>query len=354
MPAIPCGFPGYEYITGNYSGPAAAAALNSHLICHTKQTETTPSKVEKVPRPQITTGRSTEEWLYFLSRWEEYKRATQIKNLELITQLLACCDEPLRADLFRAHGSQSTESEQNVISAIQKLAVCQENTMVARVTLSNMKQDPDEPVRRYAAKLMGQAGTCKYIDKTNCPNCNTEVLYNYTEAMVRDALTKGIANCDIRQDLLGKTDQDMTLEQVVRFIEAKETAKQSESHLSGETTAAVRSSYRRANTPPPKSPNQTPSSNSQRTKFNNIHCGYCGLTGHGNRKEAYARKGKCPAFGNKCEKCNIFNHSASVCKRKAPRQKANTSAATYDSEETYFPEDYENNLQHICTLSINK
>ena len=165
MPAIPCGYPGCEYITGDYSGSAAAAALNSHLICHNKQTETAPSKVEKVPRPQITTGRSTEEWLYFLSRWEEYKGATQIKNLELITQLLACCDEPLRADLFRAHGSQSTESEQNVISAIQKLAVRQENTMVARVTLSNMKQDPDEPVRRYAAKLMGQAGTCKYIDK---------------------------------------------------------------------------------------------------------------------------------------------------------------------------------------------
>jgi hypothetical protein len=45
---------------------------------------------------------------------------------------------------------------------------------------------------------------------------------NYTEAMIRDVLCRGLEDSEIRLDLLGHVNQDMPLEEVLRFVEAKE------------------------------------------------------------------------------------------------------------------------------------
>ena len=60
-----------------------------------------------------------------------------------------------------------------------------------------------------------------------CPGCDIEV--NYTDAILRDVLTKGIADPEIQLDLLGDKNQDMTLEEVFKFVEAKESRKRSAS-----------------------------------------------------------------------------------------------------------------------------
>ena len=49
----------------------------------------------------------------------------------------------------------ATKNEQTIIQNIKTLAVRQENIMVARVQLSQMKQDRDEPIRAFAARLRG-------------------------------------------------------------------------------------------------------------------------------------------------------------------------------------------------------
>ena len=89
--------------------------------------------------------------------------------------------------------------------------------MVDRVTLHNMHQDRDETVRSFGARRRGQAGICKFLIK--CPRCDAEV--NNTEAIMRDVLTRGIADPEIQLDVLGDKKQDMTLEDVFQFIEAK-------------------------------------------------------------------------------------------------------------------------------------
>ena len=79
------------------------------------------------------------------------------------------------------------------MAAIKKLAVREENTMVARVALHNMRQDRDETVRSFGARLRGQASVCKFLIK--CPGCDIEV--NYTDAILRDVVTKGISDPEI-------------------------------------------------------------------------------------------------------------------------------------------------------------
>ena len=61
----------------------------------------------------------------------------------------------------------------DVLAANEKLAVRIESNMVARVTLQNMRQDRDEPIRNFRARLNGQAGVCKFTIK--CPNCEHDV-----------------------------------------------------------------------------------------------------------------------------------------------------------------------------------
>ena len=123
------------------------------------------AKAEKVRRPTITSGITSEDNNYFLQRWADYKAATLLAGTDVIYQLLECCDENLRKDLARTYGSLSSQSEQTVLGHIKSLAVKKENIMVARHDFHLMHQDRDEPVRYYAARLRGQATNMAVLDK---------------------------------------------------------------------------------------------------------------------------------------------------------------------------------------------
>ena len=70
--------------------------------------------------------------------------ATNVTGKDKVIQLLECCDEQLCKDLTRnAGGSLTDKSATEVMEAIKKLAVREENTMVARAQLNNMDQDWD-------------------------------------------------------------------------------------------------------------------------------------------------------------------------------------------------------------------
>ena len=182
------------------------------------------AKVEKVRQPTISSAGSSKEWSYFLTRWKDYVEATNLKGKDMVVQLLECCEEQLRKDLTRnAGGPLTSKFVDEVMTAIKKLAVREENTMVARGQLHNMRQDRDETIRSFGARLRGQASVCKFLIK--CPGCDADV--NYTENILRDVVTRGLADSEIQLDLLGEKNQDMSLEEVFQFIEAKEAGKKS-------------------------------------------------------------------------------------------------------------------------------
>lgn len=257
MPVVKCPIPGCEFETGDLEVAIVTALLTTHSLTHTTPAAT--AKVEKVRRPSISAADTSEEWSYFETRWADYVAATKIVGRDKVIQLLECCDEPLRKDLTRSTGGSLTEkTEAEVLTAIRKLAVREENTMVAGVTLNKICQDRDETVRSFGAGLRGQASVCKFIMK--CPSCNNHV--NYTDAILRDSLTKGIVDPDIQLDLLGNKNQDMSLEEVFQFIEAKEAGKRSASRLLDTyAVEATSSSYKK-------------DKNKQRDKSDT--CTYCG------------------------------------------------------------------------------
>ena len=263
-------------------------------------------KFEKVRRPSTSAGGTSEEWTYFLQRWNDYKAATRLRPVDLPFQLLECCDEPLRKDLTRTFGALTNESEENILKNIKSLAVRQENLLVARVGLQSMKQDRDEPVRAFAARLRGQANVCNYKVKCTCDN---EV--DYSDTMVRDSLILGLNDEEIRLDIFGQANPDPPLEDALKFIEAKESGKRSVSHLPG--NALTNNSSNAATSSYKKSEKQRYDQNRGRMS-NGIPCSHCGKTGHG--KSYQERSKKCPAFGRTCSKCKVEHHFEQVCRNR--------------------------------------
>ena len=123
----------------------------------------------------------SEDWEYFITRWDAYKTATRIADHDATLQFLECCEDSLRKDLHRSHSNIAMATEIDALTAIKTLAVKAENAMVSRMTLLTMKQDREEGVRSFAARLRGQAKICKF--SKNCSHNPFEAL-NYTDDMV--------------------------------------------------------------------------------------------------------------------------------------------------------------------------
>ena len=302
-----CPIVGCEFETAEAEdGAIIAALLNLHASSHAASTHAAAAqatRAEKLKRPTISSAGSSEEWAYFETRWDEYRRGTKLTGGDVVVQLLECCSDELRKDLIRAAGgSLSGKPEQDVLTAIKMLAVRKENTMVARAALHNMRQDRDEAIRSFGARIKGQAGICNYV--TQCPSCAADI--NYTDAILRDVLSRGIADQEIQLDVLGDQNQDMTLEEVLKFVEAKESGKRSASRLlNSQGAESVGSTYRWGKQQDVRD-RMTDSS----------PCSYCSEKGHGRSAPLRIRKTECPAYNRTCQYCKLQHHLEKVCRNK--------------------------------------
>ena len=282
----------------------AAAHLQGHLLNH-KGTER--SKIEAVERPTVSAAGTSQDWLYFQSRWEDYVKATNVKGADQAIQLLECCDSELRKGIQRNGGmALSRKPLDDIMKAIKTLAVRVENPTVARDRLHNMSQDRGESVRAFGARLRGQAATCQYTKACTCL-----LVVDYTEENVADALITGLADPEIKQGLLGEPDQPLSMERAMLYVESKEAAKTSVSLLDPGTSmgAVRRSGYKKT----PRAGRMQPNTDTDDEK-----CYFCGKTGHGKYPPISLRSAECHAFGHTCGKCGKQNHADRVCRSKQP------------------------------------
>jgi len=134
----------------------------------------------------------------------------------------------------------------------------------------------------------------------------------------------GMEDSEIQLDLLGDKNQDMTLEQMLRFIEAKEAGKRSATQLllPRATDAITGSAYKRqrkdtVERPLPKEKDP---------------CSYCGKKGHGRSVFARLRRKECPAYRTVCCHCRKDHHFESVCRAKVKvRVDTTNESAVFDA-----------------------
>ena len=179
-----CPYPDCKWSSQEEDHTLLVALLQMHeRAIHPTPPAGATAQVEKIKRPSVAAGGTTEEWSYFLQRWDTYTAATHITGPDAVYQLLDCCEEQLRRDLARLSGDLSSAAEETVLARIKDPAVRAENVLVAREELHNCRQDRDEPVRAFCARLKGIALTCKYTIKCNCAQPST---VDYSDEIIRD------------------------------------------------------------------------------------------------------------------------------------------------------------------------
>ena len=265
MDAVRCSFPGCDYSTPADTDPAVAAViLSTHAITHSRAAKAKPAPMK---RPEISSGGTTEAWSYFTTRWRSYSQAVQLSGQDTSIQLLECCDAKLRRDVTRnAIGPTPLEemAEADLLKAIRVLAVREENPKVARVALSRMSQDRGEPVRAFAARLRGQVEVCWFTKKYAA--CDR--ISNQGEERLADQLCIGLADAETQEALLKHPDQDMGVEDTIRFVEVRAAGKRSAAAITTPTSTsaiddneggeAISSAYRRQQNRPTARPGQGP------------------------------------------------------------------------------------------------
>ena len=118
--------------------------LKIHVDARHKK-QTISAKAEKAKRPELTSDVSEEDWTYFKSRWDHYKKACGLTGEDTVTQLLECCNEGLRRDHHRTFsGANEVNDEVTVLAQLKQIAVSKHNVTVSRVKLGTLKQDKGE------------------------------------------------------------------------------------------------------------------------------------------------------------------------------------------------------------------
>ena len=259
MPAITCPLPGCDYATEDVDAVAAAAQLNLHALIHQRQSvgtsaHSTKQKPPKIDRPSVSFGSTEEQWNTFLKRWSLFKQGTEIPNGQLVSQLWQCCDNDLEEDLFKDVNNLSTITEDELLCAIKRLAVVTKARSVRKTELFSMKQDHGQPIRTFAAKIKGKAQVC--VLSKQCTNANCNQVVDYSEDIVKYVLISGIADEEIKKDVLGHENLDSkTLNETISIIENKEMAVRAmNATVSVDSAMAVHNdAYKRSNqNPDPK------------------------------------------------------------------------------------------------------
>ena len=203
----------------------------------------------------------------------------------------------LPTDIMRdLQGDVANMAEADLLSAIKRLAVKDESTLVQRIKLNRMTQSPGSSIRTFLASLRGQVALCQYKAVCKVPGCNHT--FDYSDEIIKDNLVRGIADPEILSVLLG--DPKLTLEETVAYIAQKEQGKLTRSAVGDSAGATFAASQTLKQTP----------GNAPGGK-----CWACGGPSHGQRNDRRTRSKHCEAWTATCAKCKVKGHFTKSCSK---------------------------------------
>ena len=162
----PCSAP------GNPENPPTWEMVTQHLPIHQNTVHpvqpagqaipgpTSAPRTAKEERPTISSQMSEEQWRFFMDEWNHYKRQTKVKDQELLDELWSCMVEELRQLAFAEGGSSNLLDEETMTRKIKSLAVVSLHSSVHVVNLHEQRQQSDENVHSFAARVRGIAASC--------------------------------------------------------------------------------------------------------------------------------------------------------------------------------------------------
>ena len=176
-------------------------------------------------------------------------------------------------------GTTNQLTEDQLVEEIKRLAVAKVNIAVHVKEFLEMRQDTEEPVRQFKARLPGKSLSCDFrvAVEVTCEGCQETktVRASYVDEMVKYKIVTGLDDLDIMQDVLAADKK--RLDEVVTFIEGKESGKKGQKYLAGGAAVSKVSQI----------PPSTSGGGGEK-------CKYCNRIGHGASPSEITRKASCP------------------------------------------------------------
>ena len=228
MVKVTCPLPGCGFKTEDQEASVVAVLLQIHASTHTTVAGGgTQVRGPKLDRPRIDTGADQEAWNTFLRRWDAFRVGSGVSDSMASVQLLQCASEELSERLLKAVPQIATCPLDEVMRAMQSLAVIPVARGIVRAELMRMRQGNDESFRAFAAKVRGKAETCGFtLNATSPCACRHRFDLDYTVEVIRDVLLAGIGNDEIKQHVLSTEGvAETSINELVALVEKREMAR---------------------------------------------------------------------------------------------------------------------------------
>ena len=195
-------------------------------------------------------------------------------------------------EIFSQFEFETGKSNDKLADVLEKFeAYCnpRRNILYEWYVYWSLTQAEGEPIDTFLKRLKTQATKCEFGDMK--------------ERMLLCRIVFGLSEPKLKERLL--RDNGMDLNRALDDIRASEMTRKQMSLMADGDKSSV--SAVQADVDAIQKKSQPPRGPGARGKGQVVSCDYCGFT---------HAKGRCPAFGKKCNKCGVANHFEKVCKSK--------------------------------------
>ena len=217
---IQCVVPGCDFPTGQKPQEIAIALLGNHTSIHLVQPAYPDQLLHAEGQNWTGPGSMWESQRnngIFSRRWVAFALGSGIDPHNSSSQLFQCAADELGNGLLKSYPGIIIKPTDELMAATKAMAVIAVATGVNLAELVLQRQERDEPFRSFTARVRCKPETCAYSVQCACP-VPTDV--DFTEIIVRDVLIAGIADMDIRREIL-VTDKilERTVNDVITLVE---------------------------------------------------------------------------------------------------------------------------------------
>lgn len=260
------------------------------------------------PDPLKLDGNVAEQWKKFKRQLEIFITAAGLegKNAKEKAAILLNLIGDEACDVFETLNlnDEHRKDYAHVLDAFEKYCTPRKNVVYERFVFYSRNQKEAEPFQQFYAEIHKLAQNCEFQGG----------VLNVNE-LVRDRLVLGTVHPELQEQLIRMSEP--SLENVVLKSKLFEKNTEHTKHIQEASQfKAIDAIQSRGG--------QRATSHQQTTKHT---CKYCNFE---------HSKGRCPAFGKKCNKCGKTNHFASVCRASASAVNEVESRETNDELNEHF------------------
>lgn len=278
--------------------------------------------------PQLSPSMNPRLFRAFIRHWEVYKRLVGIPEefVDTAAQIfsLCCNDHPdIRHTIADYDPDHLSMSEHDYFELLRKLLTSQSTPEIYRDKFFNMVQQENETCHQWLKRLKAVILDCEFTISCDKEEGHT---HKFDDMLIRTKFILGTHNVHIKQDLLTKSPELKTLDEVFSHASRMETTSR-DMNLSHKTVASIGidspnssssscedeeickvSTYKKSKKPPRK-PTPSQMQRYQSPQTSPKPCNGCGSHKHTTSN----RSTKCPAWNKVCNNCGKRGHFGKVC-----------------------------------------